>query len=225
MVRIIKKWEPKELTEFRKKGAVSYNELDSSTGAIVKAKIQQALCAEQFGLCAYCMCAITPDTMKIEHFYPRNGANKKLGEQKSLDYSNMLAVCDGGIKFNEEHKLSNEGNLSCDVSKGNKLVSLNPSVESDYNQMKIRYGSDGKIHSDSLNSNFKAEIESVLNLNVPRLVTMRKVAKMRVIDYLKKNGKLTAAKKAERIKALKTPKDGLLPAFYDVSAYFLEKLA
>ena len=225
MVRIIKKWEPKELTEFRKKGAVSYDELDSSDGVIVKEKIQQSLCAEQFGLCAYCMCTITPNTMKIEHFYPRNGANKKLDEQKSLDYSNMLAVCDGGIKFNQEHNLSNEGNLSCDASKGNKLLSLNPSVESDYNQMKIRYSSGGKIHSDSLNLIFKDEIESVLNLNVPRLITMRKVAKMRVIDYLKKNGKLTAAKKAERIKALKTPNDGLLPAFYDVSAYFLEKLA
>ena len=116
-------------------------------------------------------------------------------------------------------------NLATAIALKPKLLSLNPSVESDYNQMKIRYSSDGKIHSDSLNLSFKAEIESVLNLNVPRLVTMRKAAKMKVIDYLKKNGKLTATKKNERIKALKTPKDGLLPAFYDVSVFFMKKLA
>lgn len=225
MVRIKKQWEPKELTDFIKKGAVSYDELASSEGAIVKEKIQQSLCAEQFGLCAYCMCRITPNTMKIEHFYPRNGANKKLGKQKSLDYSNMLAVCDGGEKFNKEHNFSNEGNLSCDASKRNKLLSLNPSVESDYEQMKIRYSSNGKIHSESLNLNFKDEIESVLNLNVPRLVNMRRAAKMKVIDYLKKTGKLTALQKTEKIRTLKTPKDGLLLPFYDVTIYFFEKLA
>lgn len=225
MIRIKKQWEPKELTDSRKKGAVSYDELDSSEGVIVKEKLQQSLCAEQFCLCAYCMTRIAPNKMKIEHFYPRNGANKKLGEQKSLDYSNMLAVCDGGEKFNKEHNLPNEGNLSCDASKGNKLLSLNPSVESDYNRMKIRYSSDGKIHSDSLNSNFRDEIESVLNLNVPHLINMRRAAKMKVIEYLKKAGKLTASQKTEIIKSIRTPKDGVLPPFVGVSVFFLNKLA
>lgn len=223
MVRIKKQWEPKELTEFKKNGIESYEDLDNASGAIVKEKLQHFLCSEQFGLCAYCMSRITPETMKIEHFIPRS--DKTNGKQMSLDYSNMLAVCDGGVKFNEEHKLSGIENLSCDASKGNKLLSLNPSVESDYNQMKIRYSSDGKIHSDSLNSNFKDEIESVLNLNVLRLINMRRAAKMKVIDYLKKSGKLTASQKTEIIKSMQTPKDGVLPPFVGVSVFFLNKLA
>lgn len=223
MVRIKKQWEPKEFAQFKRNGAVKYDDLDNAAGAIVKEKLQQSLCAEQFGLCAYCMNRITPETMKIEHFIPRS--DKTNGKEKSLDYSNMLAVCDGGVKYNEEHNLTGKENLSCDAYKGNKLLSLNPSVEGDYEQMKIRYSSDGKIHSDSLNDNFKKEIDSVLNLNVLRLVNMRKAAKNQVIKYIKKTGKLTPAKKAEKIKSLKTPKDGLLPAFYDVSVCFMEKLA
>ena len=223
MVRIKKQWEPKEFTEFRKNGAESYEDLDNASGAIVKEKLQHSLCSEQFGLCAYCMSRITPETMKIEHFIPRSDKNN--GKQMSLDYSNMLAVCDGGVKYNEEHNLSGIENLSCDAYKGNKLLSLNTSVEEDYEQMKIRYSSDGKIHSDSLNADFKNEIDSVLNLNVPRLVSMRKAAKMQVIAYIKKTGKLTPAQKAEKIKSLKTPVNGLLPPFYDVSVSFMEKLA
>lgn len=223
MVRIKKQWEPKEFAQFKRNGAVKYDDLDNAAGAKVKEKLQQSLCAEQFGLCAYCMNRITPETMKIEHFIPRS--DKTSGKEKSLDYSNMLAVCDGGVKYNEEYNLTGKENLSCDAYKGNKLLSLNPSVEHDYEQMKIRYSSDGKIHSDSLNADFKDEIDSILNLNVLRLINMRKAAKMQVIAYIKKTGKLTSAQKAEKIKALKTPVNGLLPAFYDVSVCFMEKLA
>ena len=63
------------------------------------------------------------------------------------------------------------------------------------------------------------EIDSVLNLNIPFLVSMRKAVKMKVIDYVKKTGKITPAKKKEIIKALRTPKDGLLPPFVDVSVF------
>ena len=221
MIRIIKTWEPKELTQFKKKGNMKYSDLDSDEGKIVKQKLQESLCSEQFGLCAYCMNRITPETMKIEHFFPQNGINKTLGLQKSLDYSNMLAVCDGGELYNKIHNLSSKRNLHCDASKQNKSLSLNPSVKNEFMQMKIRYSSNGKIHSDSINTNFQKEIDSVLNLNIPFLVSMRKAVKMKVIDYVKKTGKITPAKKKEIIKALRTPKDGLLPPFVDVSVFFM----
>ena len=155
MIRIIKTWEPKELTQFKKKGNMKYSDLDSDEGKIVKQKLQESLCSEQFGLCAYCMNRITPETMKIEHFFPQNGINKTLGLQKSLDYSNMLAVCDGGELYNKIHNLSSKRNLHCDASKQNKSLSLNPSVKNEFMQMKIRYSSNGKIHSDSINTNFQ----------------------------------------------------------------------
>ena len=219
MVRIKKTWEPKELTKFIKNGAVTYKDLDSAKGVLVKRKIQEVLCSEQFGLCAYCMCRISLETMRIEHFIPQSH-NPQMG----LDYKNMLAVCDGGEKYNKDNGLKDKSNLSCDVYKGAALLSLNPSVKADYEQMKIRYSSDGKIHSDSFNNNFKKEIEEVLNLNVPRLKNMRKAAKKTVIKFIKDKGGLTSSQKEDRIKALKTPKNGLLPPFFDVSVYFMKKL-
>lgn len=223
MVRIKKSWEPTELINFKKNGAVRYEDLDSGEGSLVKEKIKKSLCSEQFGLCAYCMGRITLETMKIEHFIPR--ADKIVGEIKSLDYSNMLGVCDGGVGFNKAHNLVGKENLSCDAYKRNNLLSLNPSIGDDFDKMKIRYSSDGKIHSDSLNLNFQNEINNVLNLNVPRLINMRKAVKREVIEFLKRKGKLTQEQKFEKIRSIKTPKDGLLQPFFDVAVYFIDKLA
>lgn len=223
MVRIKKSWEPTELINFKKNGAARYEDLDSSEGSFVKEKIKESLCSEQFGLCAYCMCRITQETMKIEHFIPR--ADKIVGEIKSLDYSNMLGVCDGGVKFNKIRNLVGKENLSCDAYKGNNSLSLNPSIKNDFDKMKIRYSSDGKIHSDSLNLHFQNEINAVLNLNVPRLIDMRKAVKRKVIEFVKTKGKLSQEQKLEKIKSIKTPKNGLLPPFFDVTVYFIDKLA
>lgn len=222
MVRIKKRWEPKELTEFKKKGHISYNSLDSGEGAAVKRKIQESLCDEQFGLCAYCMTSIYPDTMRIEHFIPQSDSDS--GTIKSLDYKNMLGVCDGGERFNTEGELSGNKNYSCDAHKGNKTLSLNPSVEEQFNQMKIYYSSDGKIHSDCQTVDFETELNDVLNLNVLRLVNKRKAAKQSVIRFIKEHGRFTAAQKEEKIRSLQTPQDGRLPAFYAVSVFFYEKI-
>ena len=222
MVRIKKRREPQELTKFKKKGYASYNSLDSGEGAAVKRKIQESLCDEQFGLCAYCMTSICPDTMRIEHFIPQSDSD--LGAIKSLDYKNMLGVCDGGERFNTERRLSGNKNYSCDAHKGNKTLSLNPSVKEQFNQMKIYYSSNGKIHSDCRTVDFETELNDVLNLNVPRLVEQRKAAKQSVIHFIKKHGRFTATQKNEKIKSLQTPRDGRLPAFYAVSVFFLERL-
>lgn len=222
MVYIKKQREPKELTLFKKTQNCSFSDFSGNE----KIAVYKSLIKEQYGLCAYCMCRIFFDNeihrnIQIEHFIPQS--DNDLGSIKSLDYKNMLGVCDGGISFKRINKDSGNENLSCDVYKGNKLLSLNPSIKDDFEKMKIYYSSNGRIHSK--NEQFNIELDSVLNLNTPRLINERKIVKQKVIQYLNTHNKLSAAKKLELIAKLKTPVDELLTPFYDVAVYFIERIA
>ena len=222
MVYIRKLREPKELSLYKKTPGSSFSNLRGND----KVSVYKALIKEQYGLCAYCMCRIFYEDevkrkIQIEHFVPQS--DSELGTMKSLDYKNMLGVCDGGISFNRINKDSGNQNLSYDVYKGDKSLSLNPSIKNDFEKMKIYYSSNGRIHSK--NEQFNIELNSVLNLNTPRLISERKIVKQKVIHYLNKNIKLSEAKKLELITQLKTPNDGLLSPFYDVAVKFIEILA
>ena len=75
---------------------------------------------DQKGLCAYCEQKLTQDDplrSRIEHFHPKS--DKTAFHNWSLDWSNMLAVCDGGTRSTQEERLHHPlpANLHCDAHK------------------------------------------------------------------------------------------------------------
>lgn len=221
MVYIRKQHEPRELTVYKKEKGASFSDLSGNN----KVAVYNSLIKEQYGLCAYCMCRIFYNTetnrnIRIEHFIPQSDSN--LGDAKSLDYKNMLGVCDGGVSSNRVSSISGAENISCDAFKGNKTLSLNPSVKEDYERMRIRYSSSGKIHSE--NKQFDDELNAVLNLNNYRLIEERKRVKQAVVSFLNTHKKLTTTQREYKISQLQTPKDGLLMPFYDVAIFFIKRI-
>lgn len=86
-----------------------------------KHRIREALLEEQAGLCAYCMSKIYNDgnVTTIEHFLPLSKY-----KSKALDYSNYMAVCNGGR--NAKPGKGRKKVQCCDASKGNIVSELNP---------------------------------------------------------------------------------------------------
>lgn len=180
----ISKWkEPVELIQVRKKvektGRIPvYEDLQNPE----KNKVLEKLIMEQGGLCAYCMCRIPENKQKqafIEHIVPRS-KKPELG----LSYKNMIAVCSGNRASN------NEESKSCDASRGNKDMVLNPCKRDTL--VRIYYTNSGQIHSTDEAE--EQNINDVLHLNSARdLVRLRKAALNGMqmdIDKKNKKGKL-----------------------------------
>ena len=79
---------------------------------------------DQKGLCAYCEQKISsknPQRRRIEHFHPKSDDSGR--HNWSLDWTNMLAVCDGGSASTQEERIINPlpENLSCDSHKNHVL--------------------------------------------------------------------------------------------------------
>lgn len=104
MIYIVKKHEPRELTEYRESESSTgvrptYDSMSSDLHEYVLSKLVE----EQGGLCAYCMCRIpetdkkTGSTLKctIEHIEPQSLTRGTENLKKELEYSNFLAVCSG----------------------------------------------------------------------------------------------------------------------------------
>ena len=231
MVFIQKGPAPASLTSYLATSpTATYDNLKSHKN--IKIDIYNSLIAEQYGLCAYCMSRIlynpiTERNIQIEHYIPQSdstpvaGCSLTLGQKKSLDYTNMLGVCDGGKQYNKDNSLSGLENLSCDAHRGNTPLKINPLDNSFFSPRVFEYKNRGKI--DSNDSAIKKDLAETLNLNVQRLVSLRKQARNKVITMISK-GQITSANKAQRIAELKTPKNGKLEAFFDVSVFFIDKL-
>ena len=158
MIYIKKKNTPIIFADAKRK----YEHYDELPGD-VKEKLKEYLINEQGHLCAYCMSRITNQTSTIEHYIPRKGQFGK--SSLSLDYRNLLAVCNNV-------RNGRGGDRHCDVSKGDKLISVNPCRETDINY--IRYNSNGEILSDK--GEFNADFNVILNLNNSTLMNNRKAA-------------------------------------------------
>ena len=119
-----------------------------------KTVIREQLLQEQRGLCGYCMRRIENDIhTTIEHVRPIESDG-----EGALDYSNMMACCDGGRGENDEKHV-----LCCDAAKGSKEISVSP-----YNmeQMhKIRYDRNGRIYTFPQDDEIDNDINHILNLN------------------------------------------------------------
>jgi uncharacterized protein (TIGR02646 family) len=157
VILIKKSREPNELLAYRKKSDASYSGMPWE----IKASIKKSLVREQGHLCAYCMSRL-PDNglddpgntdVTIEHWNPQKPAGGKVAHD-ALDYRNMLAVCNG-------NRGGHGGNMTCDASKGNKRLTVNPLKEDTL--YGIYYTSNGEIHSS--NAEVDKDLVDTLNLN------------------------------------------------------------
>ncbi len=156
MLNIQKTREPSSFTQHRCQKDACYGNLPTNA----REDLKKQLLEEQGHLCAYCMCRIGENSMKIEHV-----ASRDKHPESQLDYTNLVAVCKGneGSPKKEQH---------CDTRKGNYSLSKNPARQQDRVQESISYMSSGCIHcKDAL---FDKQINSVLNLNLSKLCNNRK---------------------------------------------------
>lgn len=155
MRAISKGAEPPSLTAHRQTPHCDYDNYPD------KAALRQALVREQRGICCYCMGRIRndPTAMKIEHW--RCQRNHQ-GEQ--LNYRNLLGACLGGdgLPARLQH---------CDTRKGDQNLKWNPADPNHHIETRIRYELDGRIRSND--KEFDAQLEDVLNLNLPFLKKSR----------------------------------------------------
>jgi uncharacterized protein (TIGR02646 family) len=86
--------------------------------------IRASVIRDQFGLCAYCECAINPFdplSTRVEHFHPKSDtSNPNLNW--ALLWENMIGVCNGGDnKYLENYLPPLPANLSCDSHKNHAV--------------------------------------------------------------------------------------------------------
>lgn len=146
---------PSSLIQVVKNGLQGYEELPNT----VKKDIQRQLLQDQGGLCAYCMKRIDLNSIQIEHYFPRHPQNPddaEKGKRLSLDFKNLLGVCDGGKSMGYDGK-----NLTCDAHRGNAPLTVNPLNRESIR--KIKYSHDGTIYSDDESVNH--DLNETLNLN------------------------------------------------------------
>jgi len=97
---------------------------NSSGGYEVAHECRARSVQDQKGLCAYCEQEISSDDplrCRVEHFHPKSDRDES--HNWSLDWKNMLAVCDGGSWRIPEENVSYPlpENLSCDAHKGRMI--------------------------------------------------------------------------------------------------------
>ena len=121
-----------------------------------KARVREALIAEQKGICAYCMCRIVNDgrSTTIEHLVPLS--KSKAG---AMRYANWLAVCNGGR--NAPLSDGERRVICCDAKKSNTSVTLTP-LDRD-RMANIAYYDDGSVYYRDRTDPKYAEIFRDLN--------------------------------------------------------------
>ena len=209
MRAITKGAEPPSLTAHRQTPHCDYDNYAD------KAALRQALVREQRGICCYCMERIQngPTAMKIEHWrcqscYP----------DEQLNFRNILGACLGGNgqPIHLQH---------CDTRKGYQDLKWNPADPGHHIETSIRYELDGCIRSDD--EEFDAQLEDVLNLNLPFLKNNRKGVLDAVLSWCKHekdrlHGPVPRARfEAERNRRIKGTGD--LAPFCQVAIWWLEQ--
>ena len=202
---IAKGKEPPSLIEHRAKPHADYDNYEE------KDDLRACLVGEQGAICCYCMQRIHPDSarMKIEHWLCQEHH-----ADRDLEYGNLLAACRGG-----------QGNpprlQHCDTLKGSQSLSRNPAATSPRVDRDLRYLADGSICSDD--SDFNAELESVLNLNLPRLMNNRKAVLDALKQWAEQEGKLSKKEIRAELKEWNEIEGGVLREYVQVAIYWLNK--
>lgn len=155
MIPIVKGKEPAALTkakrDIRNTPDTTFNYM--SLRGEDKREVLEALVAEQGHLCAYCMCRIGVDEhpATIEHLVPQHPGDSDTDGELSLDYHNLVAVCDG------------RGGATCDKRRGNKPLTVDPTKP--HTLEGIFYHRDGRI--DAIDGDVWHDLEVTLGLNAP----------------------------------------------------------
>ena len=206
MRTILKRVEPNSLTEHRLAPGADYDNYR------YKDTLRTYLAQEQRGLCCYCLAPIRAerDAIKIEHWHCQTN---HAGEQ--LDYSNMLGACMGneGRRGSDQH---------CDSRKGDRDFSRNPANPMHHVEDLTRFLGDGRIVSND--PAFDAELNEVLNLNLPFLRNSRKAMLSAFQEGLAKRGRLPRPVLKKWLEDWNGESDpGGLRPFCQVDVYWLRK--
>ncbi len=219
---------PDPLQQFRKRADATYDSSD-----FPKKEVKESLLREQGFLCAYCMSRITEETMSIEHWQPQHpvprdgecsAQEREVNRCLSIDYANMLAVCDGNGSnpFRQQH---------CDRRKKNTVLKYNPANPDHHAKLGIRYiRSNGKIESGD--ADFCRQLggtekgsEGVLNLNLEKLRNNRLAVIASVFKALSRLKGTATRKELQRMhhnwSAVNA--EGKRREYAGVAIYFLEK--
>lgn len=173
-----------------------------------KATLRQALVEEQRGLCCYCQTRIraTPEGMKIEHWQCQADH-----PERQLDFGNLLGACLGGHgrPKREQH---------CDTRKGNNGLCFSVCDPAHPIERQIRFLGDGTIKADD--AHIDEALNTVLNLNLPRLVSNRKAVLTAFQRRLQDGRRVDPARELPKWDGREV---GELPEFAQVVVYWLQK--
>ena len=134
MILIKKGTPPSELEELKQKAeflGLSDKEGYDLLRNPLKKEVRNSLVQEQGHLCAYCMRRIPDERIReddkdlsevyIEHWHARSSESND-GENKGLDYNNMLAVCSGNEKTPGVTGKHRKRYFTCDKKRENRLL-------------------------------------------------------------------------------------------------------
>lgn len=194
--------EPATLTQHRQQPHADYDNYAD------KAALRQALVYEQRGLCCYCQSRIraTPDAMKIEHWQCQADH-----PERQLDFSNLLGACPGGHGRPEREQ-------HCDTRKGNNGLCFSVCDPAHPIERQIRFLGDGKI--SAVDGAIDDAINTVLNLNIPRMVSNRKAVLAAFQQRLKNGVRIDPARELPKWDGTY---EGELPEFAQLVVYWLRK--
>lgn len=124
-----------------------------------KKRLRAALIEEQHGLCAYCMSSIVNDgnVTTLEHWYPLSKS-----KSRSMQYSNLLAVCKGGSKVPLE--AGEKRIVCCDAKKEHTRITIDPQNKDMMSH--IAYHDDGTIFFSTSDLDLKRIMEDDLSLHL-----------------------------------------------------------
>jgi len=209
MRAIAKGPEPPTLTAHRKSPYCSYDNYGDKDG------LRHALVAEQRGICCYCMARIHDkhDSMKVEHWRCRDGY-----QDEQLTYRNLLGACLGGK--GQPPRLQH-----CDTRKGNRDLRWNPADLAHHVETRVSYDPDGTIKSDD--AVFDAELNDILNLNLPVLKNNRRNAYDAVLEWWKyEKNRIHGPVSRERLEHERdrhVASNGMLAPYCRVAVWLLEQ--
>lgn len=146
----------------------SYQVYRNAEGETAFVELRKQLLKEQKYVCAYCGQRLSENVleMKTEHFIPKNG--KDADPTKEVEYSNLLACCQGGKGTKAEY---------CDTKKGDSLFGYiqNP-AELSQRDREIIYKvlpKSEEVIVLSPNEDKQKEIDEIISLNVDFLKNRR----------------------------------------------------
>ena len=210
-MRTIKKGrEPRSLQTYRLTQDSTYDGLPSQT----KQDIRDQLVSEQRGICCYCQSRIRPDwnLMKIEHWQSKSDGKYPLLQ---LDYTNLLGACLGGQKRGEKSPLEIH---HCDTAKGDADLCFSVCEPSRPIEERTHYLGNGIIGSQD--SSINDQLNKVLKLNLPHLVSNRTAILKAFKQILESGRRLDPARELPKWDG---SQPGELEPFAGVVVYYLRK--